>query len=143
MTRPRYETPEDRSRELVAATTLANHFTNTSIKKLPKNDRADFLLMADGVDVGYIEVKTRTCASTTYPTYHVSKDKLLALEAKAEKDGLRAMLLVSWVDRIGFIGVTRLLAEATFKQGGRWDRNDPADVEEMADIPINKFKFLN
>jgi len=142
MTRPQYETAADRTREGKVAAAFATAFKDVVVSKLPYGDRADFLLTQRGIDAAYIEIKTRTCTSKTYATYHVSKDKLEALRDKAAADSLAPVLVVQWKDRIGFINVNEYLAAATFKQGGRWDRNDPYDVEEMAEVAIDKFQFL-
>lgn len=142
MGRPRYETQADRNREAAVAERFASNYNQMVVTKLPKGHRADYLANSKGTDVAYIEIKTRTCNSTTYDTYHVSKDKLQSLQKIAEKDGLRALLLVQWRDKAGWIEVGNFLANATFKRGGRWDRNDPFDVEEMAEVDISLFKFI-
>ena len=142
MTRPRYETAEDRVREAEAAQKFADVML-LDVKKLEAGHRADFAVLDNGVEIGYLEVKTRTCNSTTYKTYHVSKDKLDALLALAKKENKRAALIVQWQDRAGFIGVGKFLSNATFKKGGRWDRGDKFDVEQMAEVDINLFQFLD
>jgi hypothetical protein len=143
MARPRYETKADRKREAKAITVLENRL-GLRAEKMPQGHRADFSMHdTDDRIVGYVEVKTRTCNHNTYETYHVSKDKLLALQNFADREGKRAGLLVQWKDRTGFISVGRFLNNATFKKGGRWDRGDKFDVELMADIDINHFTFID
>jgi hypothetical protein len=100
-------------------------------------------LRREGNLIGYIEIKTRTCNSNTYGTYHISKDKLLALKSLGDRENTKVALVVRWKDRIGYITVKTFLDNASFKMGGRWDRGDKFDVEEMAEVDIRRyFKFL-
>lgn len=140
--RPRYETEADRQREATVGQRFAAAFNDLTMEKLPHGHDADFLATDKNGKTALVEVKTRTCTSTTYPTYHVSKDKLSRLLRNAEKGGHDALLLVQWRDRLGYISVKTYLANATFKEGGRWDRGDKHDVEVMADIAIRHFKFI-
>lgn len=142
MVRPRYETARDRSREQRTADKFAAAFNDLTMEKLPHGHDADFLATDKNGKEALVEIKTRTCTSTTYPTYHISKDKLDRLIRNAAKDGRDALLVVEWRDRVGYVSVKRFLAASTFKKGGRWDRNDKHDVETMADAPISLFKFL-
>jgi hypothetical protein len=142
MTRPRYETAADRARELTVAEAFAKA-KSLDIRKMPHGHRADFELRREGNLIGYIEIKTRTCNSNTYGTYHISKDKLLALKSLGDRENTKVALVVRWKDRIGYITVKTVLDNASFKMGGRWDRGDKFDVEEMAEVDIRRyFKFL-
>lgn len=142
MTRPRYETEADRSREAKVAQKWAEAIGVSSLEKLPFGSDADFLAVNGVNREALVEIKTRTCESTTYPTYHVSADKLRRLDTAAVDSGRVAILVVQWRDRIGYIGVRKYLRNCSYKKGGRWDRNDKHDVEEMADIEISHFKFI-
>lgn len=143
MARPRYETAADRTRESKAAALFASHYKDLKVTKMEHGAFADFEIRKGVKLVGYMEVKTRRCPSTQYRTYHVSKMKLLTLQKTARKHGVRPVLLVQWSDKAGWIDVDTYLANATFTTGGRWDRNDPHDVEEMAEVNIKDyFRFL-
>lgn len=142
MVRPRYETQADLEREAAVIGALTRRITGAEAFKMEQGARADYRLVVNGSDVAYVEIKTRTCTSRTYATYHVSKDKLVSLRRLAEKNGVKPLLLVKWKDRIGVIGVDTYLDNATFAQGGRKDRNDPFDIEEMAEVRIEKFTFI-
>lgn len=147
MTRKRYETQADRDREALVAKRFEAHFVdrpfNMKLEKLPQGHRADFLVLRDGVPAGLMEVKTRTCNSNDYKTYHISKDKLDTLVALADEESLTPILLVQWTDAIGYVYIKNYLRHATFKEGGRWDRGDKFDVEIMAEANINNlFKFI-
>lgn len=142
MGRPLYETEADRVREAGAITVLEKALGMTAEKR-GAHTVADFSLHdTDGRMVGVVEVKTRTCESNTYSTYHISKKKLLGLQDLADREGIKAGLLVQWKDRTGFISIGRFLNNASFKVGGRYDRGDKADVEVMADVDIKHFTML-
>lgn len=144
MSRPRYETAADRSREAVAAQRWADAFNGVTVEKLPHGHDADFLATDAKGRQALVEIKTRTCTSSTYPTYHVSRDKLERLRRASDKaEYSQAVLVVQWKDRLGYIGVKKFLENATFKEGGRWDRGDRYDVEAMAEIPIRFFAFVS
>ena len=142
MTRPRYETEADRQRESSVGERFAAALNGVTVEKLPHGHRADFLARDTKGNEAYVEVKTRRCTSRQYDTYHISYDKLKALVSLAEKDGRDALLLVQWKDTMGYVNIKKYLAHATFKKGGRWDRGDKFDVEEMAEAPISLFTFL-
>lgn len=142
MTRPRYETAADRSREARTIEKWASSFPSVTVTKLPHGHDADFLAVDSRGNEALVEVKTRTCNSDTYATYHVSADKLKRLQKNAGTSGRDALLVVEWRDRIGYIGVNKYLDNCTFKTGGRWDRGDKYDVETMADIEISHFIFI-
>lgn len=141
MSRMRYETSADLDRELAAGEKFAAAQGSTVVK-LPDDYPADFEVWRKGKHVGTIEIKTRTCSSTDHSTYHVSKSKLQALKAMATSNVMVA-LVVQWTDRCGYIGVSKFLSNATFRQSGRTDRNDPSDVETMAAVPVDMFTFLD
>lgn len=140
--RPRYETQRDRDREARTASKWASAFNGVTVEKLPHGHDADFLATDSRGKEALVEIKTRTCTSTHYPTYHVSADKLKRLRKSAEAAGQDAILVVEWRDRVGYISVKTYLDNASLKEGGRWDRGDRHDVEIMAHVPIRLFKFI-
>jgi hypothetical protein len=140
--RPRYETQRDRDREATVAQKWAAAFNGVTVEKLAHGHDADFLATDSRGKEALVEIKTRTCTSTNYPTYHVSADKLRRLRKTAASAGRDALLVVQWRDRIGYISVNKFLDNCSFKEGGRWDRGDKYDVETMADIEIRHFKFI-
>lgn len=142
MARPQYETAADREREARVIERITNRVTGSTATKLEYGACADYRLDVAGTPVAYVEVKTRTCSSKTYDTYHISHSKLKSLLSLARKDGVKPLLLVQWTNGAGIIGVDTYLREATLKSGGRRDRNDPYDIEEMAEVSISKFTML-
>lgn len=142
MPRPQYETEADRVREAKAVKKFTDRYLDTTAEKLEYGASADYRVINEGRPVAYIEVKTRTCTSYQYKTYHISKAKLIALTRLGERDGLRPLLLVQWKDKTGVISVKKFLDNATYTRGGRYDRNDSFDIEEMAEVDISLFTIL-
>lgn len=142
MARRQYETEADRVREAGVIGRVTDKITGSTAEKLQYGSRADYRISVNGVPSAYVEIKTRTCTSKTYQTYHVSHDKLKALMAMAERDGLKPLLLVQWTDKVGVISVGKYLEHATFKRGGRTDRGDHFDIEQMAEVAISRFTFI-
>ena len=109
--------------------------------KLGENDPADFYMVRDGKLVGFAEVKCRTNRHDTYPTYMLSAHKLERLSQMADDHGVRAVVVVRWVDRLGVINVNRFMSGARYATGGRSDRCDTADTERVAHIQVGEFSF--
>lgn len=111
-----------------------------SAKELEPFAAWDFEVSVDGDPVAIIEVKCRTTGIYAYPTYLVSHGKVEAMRAEASARDIAPILLVSWSDARGWVN----LADARFEvgDGGRRDRNDPADIERVALIPVEDFKVF-
>ena len=137
MSRPVYETAEDRSAEHRAMVKLGIH-CNMEIDKLPQFDPFDFHLLKDGRPKAKVEVKVRSCTMDRYSTYMISKTKTRNAELYI-RDGWVCLLLVQWADKLG---VTRLGLDYEERQGGRIDRGDPKDMETVSLIPIDRFVVI-
>ena len=83
-----------------------------------------------------VEVKTRKNERNRYPTYMLSKNKYDTL-CGATSHNMDALLAVQWTDQLGVI---QLPTEHIVSTGGRYDRNDPMDVEQVVLIPTVNFK---
>lgn len=137
MVRPKYETDEDLKREWVAIDAFCDHTNSTPIK-LPIGARADYMLYRKREAKAIVEVKCRKNPISAYPTYMLSKSKYDAL-CDYSKMGFYSALLVHWDDAIGYVPMP---IEHEIGSGGRWDRNDPKDVEPVVLIDIAKFKLI-
>lgn len=135
--RPLYESNDDLDREWAAVLEFCEHSKTFPIK-LPIGARADYMLCRNRDAVAVVEVKCRKNNRRTYPTYMLSKSKYDAL-CEYTNMGLHAALLVSWEDDIGYVSIP---TEHEVARGGRTDRNDPLDVEQVVLIDINKFKLI-
>ena len=138
---PIYETRDDRARQRTAMARLCAA-TGTDARETPDLCAWDYEVVRDGAVVAIAEVKCRLCASSTYPTYMISLRKMDEMGMEAAERGITAILVVAWQDRTGFAMIPEALATGLKAHGGRTDRGDPADMESVLHIPIDRFKFV-
>jgi len=135
--RPLYETNEQLSREKKLAAQLEEAW-KCQFHKMPKTSPVDYIVTTNGLARGFVEIKIRSNASTKYPTYMISQKKIDAAKKLMECSGLSTQLIVKWTDVVGRV---TLNADYPTRIGGRFDRNDSADVEMVADIDISLFSI--
>lgn len=135
-----YETPADQQREAAVVRRLALTLGDGGWTRLPDGCGADGVLLDRfGDPFRVVEVKCRNNASTRYPTLMIDADKVLRGLELAKSYGVRYMLVVQWTDLCGAIMPEGVLAVRT---GGRYDRNDPADIDDVTDYPVSMFDVL-
>lgn len=132
-----YETADDLRNEAKAIATLCAALDCTAVK-LPLMARADMMLIKDGEARTVVEFKRRKVRRRAYDTYMVSKNKYDALLGWIDK-GFKAVLLIQWKDELAYV---MLPVEHEVAEGGRTDRNDPRDIEEMVHIDVEKFSTV-
>ena len=132
-----YETAADLRNEAVAIATLCAALGCEAVK-LPLMARADHMLISDGEARTVVEFKRRRTRRRAYDTYMVSKGKHDALLGWTDK-GFKAALLVQWADELAYV---MLPVEHEVSEGGRRDRGDPRDIEEVVHIPVEHFKTV-
>lgn len=138
MSRPFYETSQDREKEREAINAVVgNRF---DICKLPTRYEIDFALFKDNQIKYWVEVKCRNVMSTRYETAMISSAKMIRGINLYQSTGAPFMVLFRWVDAIGTIRIDSLEG-ITVQWGGRYDRNDPQDAEPVCHIPIKLFKI--
>ena len=136
--RPLYETQKDLFEESKIATALSQLW-NCNLFKMPKKSSVDFVSIRKGEAVGFVEIKKRTNKKNKYSTYMISKKKIDSAKQLNRSTGLNTILVVKWTDELGYVSLNKDYPE---RQGGRYDRNDPADVETVVDIDILLFKNI-
>jgi len=136
--RPLYETPENLHAEKVLSKKLSDIWC-CEVHKMPKTSPVDLFVGANGKAWGFVEVKIRSNERDKYPTYMISKKKIDAAKKIFDATGLRTNLVVCWKDKTGYVSLNESYPE---RRGGRYDRNDSADVETVVDIDIALFKEL-
>jgi hypothetical protein len=136
--RPLYETQKDLFEESKIATALAQLW-NCNLFKMPKTSSVDFVSIRKGEAVGFVEIKNRTNKKNKYSTYMISKKKIDSAKQINKSTGLNTILVVKWADELGYVPLNKDYPE---RQGGRYDRNDLADVETVVDIDILLFRTL-
>ena len=137
MSRPLYESAEDRSAETIAVKKFIDSLDgDVDFIKLPMQYKMDFAITRGGVLTGLVEVKCRKNSKHAYSTYMISMSKLVAA-AGYSSIGINCVLLVKWTDGMGWVKMDG--NKWKVRIGGRKDRNDWQDVEPVTHIPIAEF----
>ena len=142
MNRPLYETTADLEREKEVARKIEKSWL-VRCGKLSMGDRFDYAIFFDQTDIlcGYCEIKCRNIAHDEYPTYFISYDKFLAGVALRQNSHVPVFIVVNYTDGTYYFQVGNV--KGSFVQtGGRRDRDDPMDEEEMIHVPIYNMSLL-
>lgn len=149
MTRPRYESEQDRVNEAAAirrfAAWLGGGVDSIEVVNLIDEHGPDWLMMKmredqPGVKLGWAEVKTRRFAFGKYPTHFVAELKWKKMAILAEL-GFDVFVLFALLDGLYWHKLDGDQYEV--KMAGRKDRGDPADVEPIVHVPKGKFNKLS
>lgn len=138
MARPIYESQQDRDNELTVQKQIET-WASCILKKLPYNRYIDWEAYRQGVMVALVEFKQRRNPRRQYPTYMVSLAKWNNGIRMSKEADVPFLLCVKWTDGLHFILVNEH-TPITTGTGGRYDRGDSADVEQMAYIDTSLFK---
>jgi hypothetical protein len=137
--RPIYERDHDRVAQAQAVGALARA-TGTEAMPTPPLTFYDYEMLRDGKPVAIVEIKCRT---KQYDPFWVSHEKMVRLHCEARQRSLAGILLVQWPDMTGWLAVDKLDYESwPTATGGRTDRDDPKDIERMAEFPLSWFTTL-
>ena len=135
-TRPKYETSEDLNNE----GSIINHVSNlwnVNFSKLPLSYKLDYAMYRNNSLMGFCEIKRRKYRRSDFETYIISLDKVIKANQLSNITNTKSILLVSWLDGMGWISLNE---DFSCKRGGRNDRNDWQDVEPVCHFKISKFK---
>ena len=141
MTRPIYETAEDRNNERRLAAKIERHY-GCILSKMPMKLSLDFMAIRDGKAVAFIEARQRKIAMNTYPTYMLSLYKAMQARALTMTTGLPCFLAVQWTDKAGIAKLPPSHEDMHVEMGGTTRRDDPQDIEPMVHFDIANFKEL-
>jgi hypothetical protein len=135
--RPIYETEKDRENEakIIARLAIAWAFEP---KKLSREERLDYAGIRGGVECLWIEAKRRYNKRRKYETLAISNAKIEAGLEIQENSGWPFYLAIEWDDGLFYLRVKRERI-AKVEPGGRYDRNDPFDQEDMAHFDVELF----
>jgi hypothetical protein len=136
MARKQYETEADRKKERVIASIMEKYWKCEAFK-MPYFYKIDFCFMRDKKIVAIAELKNVSKTSTKYKTYMISVNKMMEGKHLAEFMGVPFFLIVSWLDGIGYVDVSKIVGE-WFEKGGRADRVDDEDLEPVMLFPIKQ-----
>jgi len=138
MPRPLYETEGQRKREYEVAIKAAETW-KCKAQKIPISYHLDYAFMRDDKLCAWAEVKCRTNHVNAYPTYMLSMNKIMHGIQMNTITGAAFVLIVEFTNGIYWV---KPEGKYTIGFNGRRDRNDTADMEPVAYIPMNEFKPL-
>lgn len=148
MTRPIYETENDRQRELSVAEMVSVFVGGKLVKTRPMSSIDYIVLDMDGVASGLMEIKVRRYTVEELDRmggFFLSERKLLLIYATAKHMKVdfhlvvkteNCLLLLSLIDGKPWPKLERMT-------GGRFDRGDKKDVETMCLFPTTMFKRID
>jgi hypothetical protein len=139
---PLYEAALDLSNEAEVAAYLAVRWQSRT-EKLEHLHPYDYAVYdRRGVLCGCVEIK---CRRASYPTYRIGLQKWRRMLEFSRRTGIPGCLVVRWPVN----GAVKLLLAPVIPRphgivmGGRRDRGNPLDIEEMVEIPMSEFEDLN
>lgn len=138
MTRPIYQTPEQRTRERWFGALTACKW-GCEFEQMPDLNSYDLKLFRKNQLMALLEIKTRDFPSKKYPTFIVSSSKWNTIKKAGIELGVPVFLVVAYHDVFVFIKVD---FDPDTHMGGRYDRGDAADEELMVRIPLKSFKYV-
>lgn len=139
--RPIYETDQDKEKELATLKIVASSW-NCTYRQTKPLAPYDGYLFRDKKLKAIVEIKNRNILSfDPNPYYQISYAKLKNIISYAEKLKLNAYLVVNFLDSIEYVEITEENIDDVVI-GGRSDRKDKLDIEEMACIHIDRFKTI-
>jgi len=136
--RPRYETEKDLSNESSVADFVSKRW-NVNFSKLPISYKLDYAMYRNKSLMGFCEIKVRKCKKDDFDTYILSLDKVIQSKLLATTTKTKSVLIVSWIDKMGWID---LRDKFVCREGGRNDRNDWQDVEPVCHFKIDRFREI-
>jgi hypothetical protein len=136
VSRPLYETEQDRQNEQALATLVSERF-NCTMHKMPMKYTLDFAAARDGEVVAFLEMRQRKINRDRFDTYMISLNKILRAEELGRVTGLPCFLVIQWTDAVGMCRLDT--CDYKVEIGGSTRRGDWQDIEPVAHIPINQF----
>ncbi len=112
--------------------------------KMGKLCPIDFYAIRDGRLVGFLELKTRSHASTDYPDVFLNLRKYLALILEEAALGCPALFVVRFTDRCGWVRVSHYDWRGCIVMGGtRRFVKSHTDREPVVKVPISDFTWFS
>jgi len=134
--RPIYETKADLKNENVARRYIRS--LGFEPAKLLVRHEIDFAICKKGAIISLLEFKRRKCKANRYKTLMIHKKKHNAALRYKETLNLDTILLIQYNDSLRTCVLNKV--DFTLGHGGRFDRNDPEDYEEMIFIKKEDLK---
>jgi hypothetical protein len=142
MTRPLYESSEDRSREQEVAKLVEERW-GVVAQKMPMRYEFDYMLMRSSPSrqVAIMEVK---CRLKKYDTLLISMQKVVTMQMYHQQFNVPAVLAVSWPNEEPMYTLLEPARTSKYEVewGGRDDRGDDQDKEPVIHIPVEHFRHF-
>ena len=135
-----YETEDTLAQEQEVCELLAQR--GLIFEKLPPREVVDFAILGEKGFIGFMEVKSRTCASDKFETYMLSMAKFMRMKQLVTLMGIPTVLVVKFTDRIMKLWIYDKTPHYV-EIGGRRDRADPDDLEPVVHLKMDLFKELD
>ena len=134
-----YETQNDLMRESAVAKELCKQWKCDG-KKYSTAHHLDYKLTRGNQLMALCEIKCRNVHSYDYDTYMISYNKIKNARTISREQRVPAFIVVHYEDDIQYFDVEEL--PNLLSEGGRTDRNDPFDIEEVAHYNMNRLKSI-
>jgi hypothetical protein len=142
MSRPLYETEQDRENERRLAEMIGAKY-NYKFVKMPIKLSLDYMLIGlDGMARAFMEMRQRKTPMHKYPTYMISLYKVMMASQLTQTTGLPCYLAVQWSDKAGICKLPPHTAPLRIAKGGSMQRGDPQDIEPVVYFDMSCFKEL-
>ena len=138
--RPVYEKGSDRKNQLLVAKSFEDKWGYT-FSETEELCHWDFDAYFKGRLRALVEVKCRTISVKQFDTYIISQNKMQEVYNAAGDRGVKAILIVRWIDTVGWLHYDEP-NNYEIKLGGRYDRSDQGDIESVIHIPILDFNVI-
>lgn len=136
--RPRYETQTDRDNELAVQKQI-EAWAKCELRKTGSQAFYDFTAHRDGLLVALMEFKKRSNPRRQYPTYMVAKKKIDRGIKLSKESKVPYIFFVQWTDGLHYLKIDED-TPMTSGTGGRTDRGDAFDIEQMCYFDTSLFK---
>jgi hypothetical protein len=135
-----YEKAQDLENEK-RAQAIVEAAWGAEVRKTQAHANWDWEIYKDGKLLALGEVKKRNNAHDKYATYHIALDKVRRGMDASKARGVRFVIFVQFID-----GLYRIDTKAQpihhIEEGGRFDRGDKFDVEQMAHYKVSQMKQI-
>ena len=139
VSRPLYESEEDRNHEATIARKIALAW-GCEIHKTPPKAPYDYCVVKNGLIRGVVEIKMRKNTHDYYATFLLSVDKVVRCNQHAQLIGCPFIVVVQYTDALKWWRFAE--GEYSTEIGGRFDRGDALDVEPVIHVPLRHFKEI-
>jgi hypothetical protein len=142
-----HETSEDRQRQREILRTFAHRFNLTG-EVTQSLERQDARLFRNAKYIAVAEAKFRNNTVDAYADYTIDQEKVDSLRDRSRADGVRGVLVVSWMGDIRYLDITKAFEGWTPEDDLRWhvSKQKRRDRKELADpvyhIPVSEFTKL-